>query len=495
MNSHKHPFPFQPPQGQHPCGLLRQSHTHGGGAAAIRMVAAGLLVLSGGAVAAEVGAQAAASAQAARAKQASIRQAGQTHVSSNISRSIKQPKHPADSQHPLYWLERWHHAVAQHPYVGTVTVVQAQGRPRSARVWHGVRGQQQIDRIDLLHAGRPHRTLVRSGQNMTVWELEPRPPAGQQPGLNKDMDKRAGTDKTAGKNKSPGKSKGPRHHDAHDMPQVGAPFSPAGHMDAAQLSQATQYYRVVPLGQQQVARHVADAIGFLPVDEWRAPYRFWTEPQTGLLIKWQMLELRGRDAAAWQQAQVLREMAFEDLQVPAPVDFAMLQSLLHMPPAQAGQGGGQGHQMLQPSQSKRQQKRQPKPPRLRASSLQAQGWAWRQPLPGYVVKPCHWRKLGADPHKAEPGAAAPAAAHDARLHQPVLHCLVTDGLSRFSLFIGPHVPVSAQPSHALQDGRALSRGGGVRMARRVYGNSHAITAVGAVPQAALQQAVDALYRP
>lgn len=408
-------------------------------------------------------------AQAKLAKPSSARQG-------DASRRVKAP---ADAQHPLYWLERWHGAVVQHPYVGTVTAVQAQGRPRSARVWHGVRGGQQIDRIDMLPEGRPHRTLVRSGQHVAVWDVGPEGHPGADPGPN------------AGR---PQHRKGPRHHVAHDMPQVGAPFSPAGHMDAAQLRQAAQYYRVVPLGQQQVARYVADAIGFLPVDDLRAPYRFWTEPQTGLLLKWQMLELSGRDAQAWSQARVLREMAFEDVQVPAPVDFAMLHSLLHASPVGPGQGGGPRGQPFKQGQQPRTS-----PPRSPTSSLHAQGWAWRRPLPGYVVTPCHWRDLagsqrgaGGGPRAASVASAALVVGPDARLHQPVLHCLVTDGLSRFSLFIGPQVPV---PPQTERGAHGPAWGGGVRMARRVYGNTYLITAVGAVPQTALQQAVDALYRP
>ena len=58
--------------------------------------------------------------------------------------------------------------------------------------------------------------------------------------------------------------------------------------------------------------------------------------------------------------------------------------------------------------------------------------------------------------------------------------------------MGVQMPPS--PAHGIRPPHP-PREGGMRMARRQYADSHSITAVGAVPQLALQQAVDALYRP
>lgn len=357
--------------------------------------------------------------------------------------------HYADAANPAYWIQRWHGAVASHPYMGTVTVVQGGGPVRKARVWHGVRGAQQIDRIDMLMGGAP-RTILRSGKDAVVWEGKMR-----------------------------------RHHAAHESPQVGAPFAAAGHMDRDQLQQSTKYYRVVPFGQQQIAGYQTDTVGFMPVDNLRAPYRFWTERQTGLLLKWQMLEMGDiadtADAQAWSKARILREMAFADVQVPAPVDYAMLQNMLNEQLAHAGREHG------------RREERS----RLQATTLHEQGWAWRRPLPGYVVKQCYWRRLpGMKQGGAERGAALQhqEGGHGAAPQQQVLQCLATDGLSRFSIFIGPHGAHHNGRHKPPPPGHAPERGG-VRMASRAYAGSHHITAVGAVPQPALQHAVEALYRP
>ena len=360
---------------------------------------------------------------------------------------------------PMYWLQRCHNAVTRHPYMGTVTVTQERGRSRSARVWHGVRdGQQPIDRIDMLLPDGNSRTLLHRGRDMVM--------------LREEKD-------------------GQRHRAGREIPWGGGPFTMAEQMDHALLRQSVRYYRVVPLGQQRVASYQTDAIGFMPTDKLRASYRFWTEQQTGLLLKWQMLEMDAADAQAWDKAKVLREITFSDVQVPAPVDYAMLQGMLNE--RLAGQGKKQGR---------------PVPPhRLSETSLQAQGWAWRQPLPGYVVKQCYWRKLdgmsrGAPrPHSAEAAQRSQRADVTGTAAQQLLHCLVTDGLSRFSVFIGPKIQ-SAQmgvqmppsPAHGIRPPHP-PREGGMRMARRQYADSHSITAVGAVPQLALQQAVDALYRP
>ena len=112
---------------------------------------------------------------------------------------------------------------------------------------------------------------------------------------------------------------------------------------------------------------------------------------------------------------------------------------------------------------------------------------WRQTLPGYVVKPCYWRDLAGMRQRGRP--PAPVAPLPDAAGQRVLQCLVTDGLSRFSVFIGPYQ--ASQP--ASPQGRPVE--GSMRVASRSYGSAYQLTAVGAVPQAALQQAVDALYRP
>ncbi len=354
----------------------------------------------------------------------------------------------AVSGDPLYWFQRWHHAAAQYPYMGTVTVTQVREQPRSARVWHGVRkGQPHMDRIDMLSDNAP-RAVLRSGRDMAVqWHEQGIP-----------------------------------RHVMHEAPPVSMPFWVSEQMDQTQLRKIAQHYRVVSLGQQRVANHQADAIGFMPTDNLRMPYRFWTERQTGLLLKWQMLDMPHADKPAWDKARVLQEIAFTEVQVPAPVDYAMLQSMM---------------QEIIASKEVRKPHKPHGAHRLPTTSLQEQGWAWRNPLPGYVVRQCYWRRLGGRPRGDQrkgpppPSAEQPMANTKDAAQRRVLQCLVTDGLSHFSVFIGPQMPLP--PAHASK--RMQEEGAGVRMASRMYASSHKITAVGAVPQSALQRAVEALYRP
>lgn len=341
-----------------------------------------------------------------------------------------------DSANAMHWMQRWQQAGANHSYAGTVIVMRERGALRSARVWHAVQGVKQIDRMETL-SGKA-RTIMRSGNEVSVWE---------------------------------GEGKDRRLLAMRDGAQGGSPFSGIERLSQSQQREIARYYRAVSLGQQRVANHQADIVGFMPADNLRAPYRFWTEQKTGLLLKWQMLEMDSAPPYRWEQARVLREIAFSDVQIPASVDYAAMQAMLERPTGE-GRPGPSGSRL---------------PP---STSLSEQGWAWRKPLPGYVVQQCYWRDIaGMRQGRRQPVRQPQETAAGVAVEQRVLHCVLTDGLSRFSLFIGPRMP--DRPSGpSRRSGEAV-----VRMASRVHANAYQLTAIGAVPQAALQQAVDALYRP
>ena len=333
----------------------------------------------------------------------------------------------------MHWMQRWQQAAAKHPYAGTLTIMHEHGTSRSARVWHAVQGAKQIDRMETL-SGKP-RTIMRSGNEMFVWD---------------------------------GEGKGVRLLAMHDMPLVGSPFSGVERLSHSQQREIARHYRAASLGQQRVANYQADVVGFVPSDNLRAPYRFWIEQKTGLLLKWQMLELDHAPPYRWEQARVLREIAFSDVQIPAPVDYAAMQAMLERPTGEWRASRGR---------------------LLPTTSLGQQGWAWRKPLPGYVVQQCYQRNIAGMRQGRRQSVQEPQETAGAAGEQQVLHCVLTDGLSRFSLFIGLRMP-NRPSGPPRRSGETI-----VRMASRMYDNAYQLTAIGAVPQAALQQAVDALYRP
>ena len=150
---------------------------------------------------------------------------------------------PANAMH---WMQRWQQAVANHSYTGTVTVMRERGSLHSARVWHAAQGVKQIDRMEML-SGAP-RTFMRSGNEVSAWE---------------------------------GEGKDRRLLAMRDGAHGGSPFFGIERLSQPQQREIARHYRAVFLGQQRVANYQADVVGFVPSDNLRVPYRFWTEQKTG----------------------------------------------------------------------------------------------------------------------------------------------------------------------------------------------------------------------
>ncbi|MDO5653836.1 MAG: MucB/RseB C-terminal domain-containing protein [Brachymonas sp.] len=366
----------------------------------------------------------------------------------------------------LEWLQRWQQASSNHAYAGTVTIVAQTGASYSARIWHATRNGQQIDRIEMLSG--PPRTIVRSGRAVTTLF---------------SADKRARV--------------------LHDAPQLSHLFPGIDVLQAGQLRDTASQYQASRTGRERMANYMADVVVFQPRDGWRHAYRFWSEEKTGVLLKWQMLEVAGNGLVG---ARVLREAGFTDVQIPAVVEFDALQALLN---------NRRGYAAVEH--------------RLQRLTLQSQGWAWRKPLPGYVVTGCYQRGSrgaghgGPGPHRGDmagrgagegpprrgrgagrgrgngPGAGAdrgsemgPGAGMRQRRFAggSAVQCLVTDGLGSVSLFIEkpPQTGADKPADQVLEQGT-------VRMRSRWYDGTYRITAVGAVPAAALQGLLDNLHRP
>ena len=318
------------------------------------------------------------------------------------------------------WLQRWQQAARQQSYAGTLALSGERGNLRSARVWHAVRDGRQIERVDNL-SGTP-RSIFRTDYAVHIF-------------LRDRKEVRIRT----------------------NMPRQTTLFPGMMPLAENQLAEAARHYRASSLGQERVANHLADVVAFVPVDGLRYAYRFWSDQKTGLLLKWQMLPA----GAQPEQAEVLREVAFSDLQIQAPLSYALLEGMMKETA---------GYRVQQAA--------------LRTTSLQQQGWSLRKPLPGYFVTHCYARRAGGLGPVVDADPAARSGAASNQTAATVTQCVLSDGLSSISLFMWEGAAAGPPAVH--------SKGATSIRSQAIAGQQ--VTAVGEVPPAALQQLLDNLQR-
>ncbi|RQO82154.1 MucB/RseB C-terminal domain-containing protein [Acidovorax sp. FJL06] len=187
-----------------------------------------------------------------------------------------------------------------------------------------------------------------------------------------------------------------------------------------------QFYTSHLIGQERVAGFASDVVWFKPLDALRFGYRLWVERDTGLVVKLQTLALDGR---------VLEQAAFSELDLNAPVRVEQLSRLMD---------STAGYKVVAPAVVK--------------TTAQAEGWALRQPVAGFVPVSCHRRAV--------------SAADDA---QSLLQCLYSDGLASVSLFLEPFDP-QRHPAQPQVSGMGATQ----LLAQRVSSDTW-LTVVGEVP--------------
>lgn len=187
-----------------------------------------------------------------------------------------------------------------------------------------------------------------------------------------------------------------------------------------------KFYTAHLAGQERVAGFVADVVWFKPLDALRFGYRLWVERETGLVVKLQTLALDGR---------VLEQAAFSELDLNAPVRVDQLARLME---------ATAGYKVVAPAVVK--------------TTAQAEGWALRQPVAGFVPVSCHRRAV--------------SAADDA---PSVLQCLYSDGLASVSLFLESFDP-QRHPTQPQVSGMGATQ----LLAQRVQPDAW-LTVVGEVP--------------
>ena len=203
-------------------------------------------------------------------------------------------------------------------------------------------------------------------------------------------------------------------------------------------------YRASLVGHGRVAGHQADVVQFAPRDALRYGYRIWSERQSGLLIKLQVLDGAGH---------VLEQSAFSELQLGTPVDVREIA------------------QRMKRAESLRVERVQ-----LARADAQAEGWRQRTSVPGFEPQ-------GLFRRAAASGGAA-----------PWLQWIFSDGLASVSLFVEP-VRGDAQDR---REGKALAVGATRALVQRVKGRGDSatwlVTAVGEVPEDTLRALIESIER-
>lgn len=192
-----------------------------------------------------------------------------------------------------------------------------------------------------------------------------------------------------------------------------------------------RYYVARPLGQERVAGLVTDVVWFQPQDGLRFGYRVWSERSSGLAVKLQTVAADGR---------VMEQAAFSqlDLETPVPLE-PLMQAMDNLT----------GYRVV--------------PVALEPTTAAAEGWALREPVPGFVPVSCYRRRT----HGPET--------------EGMLQCIYSDGLAMVSLFL-ERFDASRHPPVTQQMALGATHTLGQRIAQDTW-----FTAVGEVPAQTLKQ--------
>lgn len=203
-----------------------------------------------------------------------------------------------------------------------------------------------------------------------------------------------------------------------------------------------EYYDVRAQGAQRVAGHEASVLLVSPKDDRRYSYRLWADQASGLLLRAEVLDARGT---------VLESAAFSELEIGGKA---------HPERVLAAMNKLEGYRVVHRH--------------LTPVSLESEGWAMRERIPGFAQVGCVKRPLSAP----QDGAAD--------VPPKVLQAVYSDGLASVSLFIEPYDP-------SRHDGERQSAIGATQTLMRRDGDWW-VTVVGDVPAATLRQFAAALVR-
>jgi sigma-E factor negative regulatory protein RseB len=203
------------------------------------------------------------------------------------------------------------------------------------------------------------------------------------------------------------------------------------------------YYGAYRHGVGRVAGLDADVVELQPKDKLRFGYRIWSEKVSGLVMKLQTLDVDG---------QVLEQAAFSELQMDAPVSVVKLTQMME---------NTDGYRVDKPEMVK--------------TSAATEGWALKNPVPGFRPMSCHKRPL--------PGAGSGGS-------DSAMQWVFSDGLASVSVFVEP----LDRRRHAVEGAMAL--GATHTMTRRLTSKTGEwwLTVIGEVPRSTLAAFASGLER-
>jgi sigma-E factor negative regulatory protein RseB len=178
------------------------------------------------------------------------------------------------------WLARANDASRHRSYAGTFVVSSNTGAMASARIWHTVDGELQVERVESLTGAR-RSTFRRNEQVVTflpeshVVRMERRESLGLFTNLLKTAD-----------------------------------------------SAIPEFYGARRLGAERVAGFETDLVQLVPRDGLRFGYRIWSERRSGLVVKLQTIDAEG---------SVLEQSAFSELAMDVPVRAEKLSQMMAAP--------------------------------------------------------------------------------------------------------------------------------------------------------------------
>jgi sigma-E factor negative regulatory protein RseB len=310
-------------------------------------------------------------------------------------------------------------ATSRRNYTGTF-VVNAAGMISSSRITHYADGRNQVERIEALD-GQMRRVYRHNDAVHVLWPITREASIEQRQPM-------------------PG------------FPNASLPEGQAG----------LGMYDVHALTDDRVAGHAAQVVLFRPRDANRYAQRLWLERHSGLLLRADMLGMRG---------EVIESSAFSELHLDiAPQPQSLLNEMRRL----------EGYRVQRPQ--------------LLRADLEHEGWTMRSTPPGFAEVRCVRRPLrstertGTTPEStgAPQGstplaayAAPPAASGPPLLANSLLQVMYSDGLTLVSVFVEPFEPTAHRRE------APISWGATQALSRRL--GDWWITVVGDVPLATLQQ--------
>lgn len=266
--------------------------------------------------------------------------------------AVAAPNVAVEPQEVREWLTRIHNAANQRNFQGTF-VISSSGAMTSARISHFYDGTDQFERIEPLD-GQARQVLRHNGVVHTVWPfdkvalIERRDVVGSFPSLLQGAD-----------------------------------------------NHVTDFYDVSAQPAERVAGHDANVLMLKPRDEFRYGYRLWTDKQSGLLLRAEILNALGES---------LETSAFSDV----TIGVRSQPDMVLLPMRKLA-----GYRIVKPE--------------LTPTRLEAEGWKLRKTVPGFRQLSCIRRPL-------DMLALAGRKSTSSQLIQVVF----SDGITNVSLFIEPY---------------------------------------------------------